>query len=223
MKYLLNITLLFKRFGLILRALGIGICIILLSEAIPDLIFNFKIKNVQIFTEEQIIKANKTELPRYLKISDVEPIGDMYVEELSYNKKRKDTILSAIVYPVYNLKKEIENLHQLKKSPCYIIVRDSKITKSTIKNYFDEKKSIEGKYNQSTIDPETKTLLSGSGYNIDENCIVIEKGSNPWGIKDSLFYIVVFGALGILIFLSFLPISTLHKIFKQDERFTRVK
>ena len=105
MLYLLNITLLLKRFSLIFKSLRDRICIILLFEVVPDLIFNFKIKNIQTFTEEQVIKTNKAELPRYLKISDVEPIGEMYVEELSYNKKRKDTIVTAIIYPAYNLKK----------------------------------------------------------------------------------------------------------------------
>ncbi|WP_131367741.1 hypothetical protein [Elizabethkingia anophelis] len=223
MLYLLNITLLLKRFSLILRALGIGICIVLLFEAVPDLIFNFKIKNIQTFTEEQVIKTNKAELPRYLKISDVEPIGEMYVEELSYNKKRKDTIVTAIIYPAYNLKKSIENLDQLKRYPCYIIVRDSKINKNTIKNYFNKKNSIEGKYNQSTIDPETRNLLLGAGYNIDKNCILLEKGSNPWGIEESFFYIIFFGILGILILLSLLPISVIYKVFKQEERFIRLK
>ena len=223
MKPLLNIILLFKRLGLILRLLGVGICFFILAEAIPDLIFNFIVKNVPTFTEEQIVKADKTKLPRYLKISDVEPIGEMYVEQLRYKKKNNDTTLTAIVYPVYSLTKKFENIEELRNPHCYIVVKDPNVTKSTIKNYFDQEVPIEGKYDQSIIDSETKKLLINAGYNIDDNCILISKGSTAWGIGKSLIFISLFGILGILIILSLLPTSALYKIFKQEQRFVRIK
>ena len=225
MKVILSITLLLKRFGIIMRAIGIAICCgLLFYEAIPDLTFNLKIGNTKTFTEKQIISSKKEDLPLYLKISDVEPIGDMYVQELSYKKKTNDTTLSAIIYPVYNLQgKSILNLDEFKKTPCNIVVRDPDVTEKTLLTYFQKKKIIEGKFDQTFIDNETKQLLVNSGYNISENCILIKKGAKYWSTTVCVLVILGFGLIGILILLSLLPSSILHKIFKQEERFVRIK
>lgn len=223
MKLLLSITLLLKRFGFILRGLGIALCCgLLFFEAIPDLTYNLKIGKTKTYTEKQIIDTKKEELPLYLKISDVEAVGEMYVTEM-YQKKNQTPTLSAIIYPVYNLQKGINYIDELKKSPCYIVVKDGKVNENTIKTYFDKKKLIEGKFAQTLIDSETRKLLTEGGYNISDNCILLEKGVKVWSISTSILVIFGFGLIGIFIFLSLLPTSILHKIFKQEERFVRIE
>lgn len=223
MKLLLSITLLLKRFGFILRGLGIALCCALLFfEAIPDLMFNFKIGKTITYTEKQILDTKKEELPLYLKISDVEAIGEMYVTEM-YQKKDRKPKLSAIIYPVYNLHKGFNNIDELKKSPCNIVVRDRDVNETTLKTYFDKKKLIEGKFAQTLIDKETRKILTEGGYTISDNCILLEKGVKVWNNSTCILVILGFGLIAILIFLSLLPSSILHKIFKQEERFVRIK
>jgi len=223
MKLLLSITLLLKRFGIILRGLGIALCCALLFfEAIPDLTFNLKVGKTKAYTEKQIVDTKKEELPLYLKISDVEAIGEMYVTEM-YQKKNQTPTLSAIIYPVYNLQKGINNIDELKKSPCNIVVKDGGVNETTIKTYFDTKKLIEGKFNQTLIDIETRKLLTEGGYNISDNCILLEKGVKVWSNSTCILVILGFGLIGVLILLSLLPSSILHKILKQEERFVRIK
>lgn len=222
MKLLFTITHLFKRFGIILRGLGIALCgTIVFIVAIPDLKFNLETGNVQTYTEQQIIDSKKEELPLYLKVSNVEPIGEMYVTEM-YQKKNETPRLSAIYYPVFNLKKGFHNLEELKNSPCNIVVKDDNVNDETIKTYFSKKNIIEGKFDQRLIDSETKKLLTDSGYNITDNCILIDKGAKFWSSSACVIMILSFGFLGILILLSILPSPVLHKMFKQEERFVRI-
>ncbi|MBF4473787.1 hypothetical protein [Flavobacterium sp. HJJ] len=223
MKLLLSITLLLKRFGIILRGLGIALCCgLLFFEAIPDLIFNLNVGKTKSYTENQIIESKKEDLPLYLRISDVEPVGEMYVEEM-YQKKNEEPTLSAIIYPVYNLKKGFNNINDLKNTPCNIVVKDPDVSETTLKTYFNEKKIIEGKFDQSLIDQETKKILIDGGYKISDNCILLVKGAKFWSSSTCILVILGSGLLGILILLSLLPSSTLHKLFKQEERFVRVK
>mgnify|MGYP003647880846 FL=1 len=223
MKLLFTIALLLKRFGIILRGLGVVLCFVLLIlEAIPDLKYNFLVGKTKSYTEKQIIETKKEELPLYLKISDVEPVGEMYITEM-YQKKNETPRLSAIIYPVYNLKKGINNIDKLKKSPCNIVVKDPDVNENTLSTYFDKKYEIEGKFDQSLIDDETKKLLVEGGYNIADNCILIKKGAKVWSSTTCILMIVGFGFVGLLILLSLLPLSILHKIFKQEQRFERIK
>lgn len=223
MKLLLSITLLLKRFGIILRGLGIALCCgLIFYEAIPDLLFNLKVGKIKTYTENQIIDSKIKELPLYLKISDVEAVGEMYVTEM-YQKKNQTPKLSAIIYPVYNLQRGSKNIDELKKSPCYIVVKDREVNETTLKTYFEKNKLIEGKFNQSLIDTETKKLLIEGGYNISKNCILLEKGVTVWSSSTCILVILGFGIIGILILCSLFPSSFLHKIFKQEERFVRVK
>lgn len=223
MKDLLTVTLFLKRIGFITRGIGIFICGgIIIMEALPDLKFNLQAGNVQTFTEQQIQQSNLKELPLYMKIADVEPIGEMYVEELSYSKKRNDTTLNAIIYPVYNLKEGYSSIEELKQQPCNVVVKDSKVTEATVKDYFNEKISIEGKFDQRLIDSETKSLLVENGYNISDNCIVLEKGVSSWSMLTCILVIVGFGASGLLIAFSLLPATVIHKVLKQEERFVKI-
>jgi hypothetical protein len=124
---------------------------------------------------------------------------------------------------VYNLQKGIANIDELKKSPCNIVVKDGDVNETTLKTYFDKKKLIEGKFDQTLIDSETKKLLTEGGYNISDNCILLKKGVKVWSNSTCILVILGFGLIGILILLSLFPTSILHKIFKQEERFVRIK
>lgn len=222
MKLLFSITLLLQRLGIILRGIGIALCCgLVFYEAIPDLIFNLKVGKTKTYTEKQIIDTKKEELPLYLKISDVEAVGEMYVTEM-YQKKNQTPTLSAIFYPVYNLQNGFNNMDELKNSPCNIVVEDRDVTETTLKTYFDKKKLIEGKFDQTLIDSETRNLLTEGGYRVSDNCILLKKGVEFWSLSTCIFVILVFGLIIILILLSLLPSSILHKIFKQEERFVRI-
>lgn len=160
-------------------------------------------------------------MPLYLKISDVEPIGGMYITEWS-QKKDETQKLSAIIYPVYNLKKGFQNVEEFKKSPCNIVVKDSHVNEKSLEMYFIEKKIIEGKFDQKLIGEETRKLLVDNGYNITKNCIVITKGAKFWSTTTCILVILGCGFVGLIILLSLLPSSLLHKIFRQEERFVRL-
>ncbi len=230
-KILLNLILLLKRLGFIIRGLALAFfASMIFLSAIPDLIFNLKTKEPPTFTEKQIIKSDKKELPLYLKISDVQAVNGVYVEELYYNKKTNDTTLNAILYPVYNLQviklvkekvspKILETFGVVIEDTCHIVVKDSKIKRKNIEDYFTNADaiSIEGKYDQKLIDEETRRILTEEGYNIAPECIVLEKGSKPLGVGKSVAYILIFGILGLFIILSFLPTSMLYKILKKEE------
>lgn len=223
MRLLLSITVLLKGFGLILRGLGIALCYCMIFfEVVPDLTFNFNVGKAQTYTEKQIVEAKKEDLPLYLKISDVEAVGEMYVTEMYQQKNQKPT-LSAIVYPVYNLQKGISDIDELKNTPCNIVVKDGDVNETTVKTYFDKKKLIEGKFDQTIIDSETRKLLTEVGYNISDKCILIEKGIKVWSYSTCILLILGFAVVGVFILLSLLPTSVLYKIFRQEERFVRIE
>jgi hypothetical protein len=219
MKLILILILFLKRFGYILRTIAIIICgVLVFSEAIPDLKFDLITKHVQPMTEKQIIDSKKETLPLYLKVLDVQLVGNVYIEERMQKKNATTSTLSSIIYPVYNENIISEELSDLKDIPCYIVVKDTKVREKDLSAYFSQNNMIEGKYDRTTIDSETRNLLIDSGYTVAENCILIYKGTMPWSISTSLIVILLVGFLGILILLSLLPFSLLLKIFKTDNK-----
>lgn len=54
MKFILPLLNLLKKFGFIYRIIGVALAFGLIAEAIPDLNFNYQIKNIKNFTLKQV-------------------------------------------------------------------------------------------------------------------------------------------------------------------------
>lgn len=218
MKKIYKLIIGLKRIGLITRGIGLATCIyIVFYTAIPDLTFNITSKNIRSYTLEEIINSDKKTLPRYLKISDVQPDGT-YVETIKVDKNGNRKLLT-ILYPLYRVDADGINTDE----ECYIIVDDYDVTEKSLPNYFNEDILIEGEYNHQYIPSEVKERLINSGYKINKNCILINKGKKPWSNNVCIIIIIFFGILGSIILLSILPKPLLNKIFKQEERFIKIK
>lgn len=217
MKAIVSIIKLFKRLGYILRGIGLIFCYAILFQlAIPDLLFNMTAKNVKTYTEEEILATGIKDLPRFLRISDVYPMGDTYIRVLKQTKKGKES-LSSIIFPVYSYS-ELEKMDgdDLSAIPCNIVVQNSKVKESDIDSYFKNMDIIEGKFDHSFIKADEKRLLEESGYKLSDNCILIQDGDTPASTTFCIIAIILTSLLGIFLLLSLLPLS----VFGKDEQNT---
>ena len=212
MKAIVSIIKLCKRLGYILRGIGLIFCyVILFQMAIPDLLFNMTAKNVKIYTEEEILAERIKDLPRFLKISDVYPMGDTYIRVMKQKKGGQES-LSSIIFPVYSYS-ELENLDgdDLSAIPCNIVVQNSNVKEADIDSYFNNIKIIEGKFDHSFIKADEKRILEESGYKLSDNCILIQDGDTPASTTFCIIAIILASLLGIFLLLSFLPLSVYER------------
>ena len=213
MKIVVVIVKLFKHFGIILRGIGLFGCIFLIFQlSLPDLLYNITVKNVKIYTEEEIADAEIKDLPRFLKISDVYPMGDTYVKIVNKSDKGTEKFHS-IVYPVYSYEaiEDLEEDDDLSGIPCYIVVENSKIKESEIDDYFENLEFVEGKFDNTFISSDAKKILEDSGYTLSEKCILIKDGESSASTAFCVGTILLCSFLGIFIILSFLPLSVFER------------
>lgn len=136
----------------------------------------------------------------------------MYIEKME-QKKNESPSLASIIYPVYDVKHMQGNL---KSTPCHIVVEDSRVRQDELTDYFNKTHMIEGKFSRTFINQDAKKLLEDNGYNIADNCILIEKGSTPWSLTTCIIVITLCLMLTAILVLSIFPESLLRKLFKQD-------
>lgn len=202
MKIIIALASLIRGFGIIAcLAMIIGPFLAIFYSLIPDIKFNLMSGNVKSYTEKEIIETDKESLPLYLKVSDVLPIGSQYIQQC--RTRKGVTTLSAIVYPVYGIERIAADSSPDKKIPCHIVIKDSDVIESSLESYFSTIPSYEGKFDRSTIDSETKELLISSGYQIDNNCILLKRGDKAWSTISCLAALVGLLTLSILTILSF--------------------
>ena len=218
MKAIVSIAYFFKRLGVILRLVGLVFCFFILSnEAIPDLMFNMTMKSVKTYTEKEVLEMDIKDLPRFLRISNVLPYGDVYVKMLN-KKKDGSTKLTSIIYPVYSIS-QIENLSEsddLSSIPCHIVVENSKVKEDEIDAYLESIDVVEGKFDHTFIKKEARDILVESGYNLSDNCILIQHGDTPASTTFCLIAIIIGLFLIIFILLSLLPKSVFAKFLPKN-------
>ena len=213
MKIVVVIIKLFKHFGLILRGLGLVACLYVIFQlALPDLLFNMTVRNVKTYTEQEIAAAEIKDLPRFLKISDVYPMGETYVKIINQSDKGVKKFHS-IVYPVYSYDaiEGLEDDDDLSGIPCYIVVENSNLKESEIDDYLENLEIIEGKFDNSFIDSDVKKILEESGYTLSEKCILIKDGESSASTGFCVGVMLLGLFFGIFIVLSFLPLSIFER------------
>jgi hypothetical protein len=230
------IAVFFKRVAILYR---LGFIIIPLfvinSLIIPDMKFNWSVKNPKEFTIEELAALPRKDIPLYLKIKDAQVlkssmgIGDFmqstdsavlqsmntlakveaYQYVLSQRIKKGDTSIAYVAYPVYSTKAVEENPGKNASDlPALVIVKDSRYTEDHEKNnnYFtDAKFSIEGQYSSDTSDKEAVNELKNSGFLINDDVIILDKGKTAMSWSGLIVLTLLGSFFVIFSFLSFFP------------------
>lgn len=215
------------------------------SLIIPDMKFHSSVKNVKEFTIEELAAMPKAEIPLYLKIKDAQVLrsslglGDLinstdsavtqsmnvlseveaYQYVLSQRIKKGDTSIAYVAYPVYSTKAIAENPGKNASDlPALIVVKDSKYTRHHEENdnYFtDAKFSIEGQYTKDSYDVDVINELKNSGFLINDDVIILDKGKSAMGWGGLIFLTLLGSFFVIFSFLSLFPEGKLRGAFAE--------
>ncbi len=204
--------------GIIYRIVIIIVCYFLFKEGWNDFKFNWSVKEAKVFTIEELERTPRADIPRYIKVKNVQILSSNYVAEVG--KKKGD--LRAIVYPVFSLKGFMKSAQQkapTAKGVAYqidstaqikvkLVVREHYPNKVKVENgeYFKElKNEVEGKYDpDSGISSDTKKLLANGVFDVTD-AIELTRGGSPWGYWISILAMAASIIIGLLLLISFLP------------------
>ncbi|MBT1704305.1 hypothetical protein [Chryseosolibacter indicus] len=242
---IVNIPLFFKRISVLYRLAFIVIPFFVINSLIiPDMKFNWSVKNVKEFTIEELTAMPKDEIPLYIKVKDAQVLkssfGNSYQDSpnipgsdatesflgleayqyvLSQRIKKGDTSISYVAYPVYSTQAIEENPGKNASDlPAFVVVKDSKYTKyhEENDNYFtDAKFSIEGQYEQAGMEAATIAELKNAGFLIKDNVIILDKGKSAMGWSGLIILTLIGLFIMTLSFLSFFPENKLRSIFEE--------
>jgi hypothetical protein len=233
---IITIAVFFKRVSFLYRIAFIAIPIFVINSfIIPDMKFNWSVKNPKEFTIEELAAMPKGDIPLYLKIKEAQVLkssvgfGDFfksadsavvksmsavakveaYQYVLSQRIKKGDTSIAYVTYPVYSTKAIEENPGKNASDlPALVVVKDSRYTEYHEKNnnYFtDAKFSIEGQYTKDNSDKDALAELKNSGFLINDDVIVLDKGKTAMAWPGLIFLTFLGCFFVIFSFLSFFP------------------
>jgi hypothetical protein len=144
---------------------------------------------------------------------------EAYQYVLSQHVKKGDTSIAYVAYPVYSTTAIEENPGKsTSELQALVVVKDSKYTYYHEKNnnYFtDAKFSIEGQYDKESNNKEAISELKNSGFLINDDVIVLDKGKSAMGWSGLILLTVLGSCFVVFSFLSFFPENKLRNTFTE--------
>lgn len=186
-----------KKVSILKRLMVIAVAFAIIGfEFIPDIAFHLQSSKKVNLSYKELMSMPKDQIPRYISISDAVVPGDSYVES------RKKDRLACIYYPV-----QISDTLSADKK-IKIVVEDRQVKEAELKSgsYFSSPTfAIEGKFTDSPLDDETKSLLAGMGTELDANVIVIKRNDDPISMPLAILFSILALAVAGLFIISFVP------------------
>ncbi|MBC9928866.1 hypothetical protein [Chitinophaga qingshengii] len=212
MKLFFKVALSLKRFGFIIRLIGIVIGFSILSTTIRDLKFSLLVSKAPVLSIAQLSKMKVEDIPLYFKVDKVTLLSDNFVGQYKTRKHSTEKTLKGIYFPVYDV--QALSADTAAKPACQLIVHDEKVDEKKLQSgdYFGgDTFSVEGRFGGSYIDSDTRRLLEREGHPLADNCILIEKGDQPLSTAMAIMLTLIFGTGTLLLLASLLPASNLQR------------